>query len=78
MVGVYQYYKERRPNQLHDPRKNAVSLTYVGTICGELSPSGEALDFHTFKLEEPPGLEEFGFGQGPVVYDGIALIKDGR
>jgi hypothetical protein len=76
-VGVYQYYKEAREGQLHDPRKNAVSLTYSGKVSGPLSPAGEALAFHKFPVTRPPGIESFGFGQGPVVYDGLALITSG-
>ena len=74
-VGVYQYYKKAREGQLHDPRKNAVSLTYVGNVSGPLSPGGEALAFHKFPVSRPPGMESFGFSQGPVVYDGLALIR---
>jgi len=78
LVGVYQYFKVARPGQLHDPRKNAVSVTYTGTIDGEPKPSGEAHVFHTFELNHPPALTEFGFGQGSVVYDALAALKAGR
>ncbi|MFF5846136.1 DUF4916 domain-containing protein [Streptomyces massasporeus] len=72
MVGVYQYYREARPGELHDPRKNAVSVTYAGIIQGDAHAYGEALAFHTFELESPPELSAFGFGQGKVVYEALA------
>lgn len=78
LVGVYQYYKVARPGQLHDPRKNAVSVTYTGVLWGEIFPAGEAKDFHTFKFHAPPPLDAFGFGQGPVVYDGLARLHASR
>jgi ADP-ribose pyrophosphatase YjhB (NUDIX family) len=74
LVGVYQYYKQAKPGQLHDPRKNAVSVTYIGIIWGEAQPSGEAHTFQTFELDAPPTLDTFGFGQGPVVYGALARL----
>ncbi len=70
-VGTYQYFRDRRPGELHDPRKNAVSLTYAGVVGGDVRAEGEALAFHTFDLATPPPLDRFGFGQGVVVYDGL-------
>lgn len=75
LVGVYQYFKVARPGHLHDPRKNAVSITYTGVLRGEPVPSGEAYAFHTFDLDQPPTLQEFGFGQGAVVRDGLAALS---
>lgn len=75
LVGVYQYYREARPGELHDPRKNAVSISYTGLVRGEVRPAGEAHAFYTFKLDEAPPLEAFGFGQGRVVYDGLASLR---
>jgi ADP-ribose pyrophosphatase YjhB (NUDIX family) len=75
LVGVYQYYKKRRPGQLHDPRKNAVSVTYTGVMRGEAEPKGEAHGFHVFTLDDVPKLEEFGFDQGRVVHDGLATLR---
>lgn len=75
LVGVYQYYKQAKPDQLHDPRKNAVSVTYTGVLVGPIHPSGEAYAFHAFDLDHPPELDAFGFGQGPVVYDGLAALR---
>jgi ADP-ribose pyrophosphatase YjhB (NUDIX family) len=78
LVGIYQYFKVARPGRLHDPRKNSVSITYAGVLDGEPKPSGEAHAFHTFELDHPPGLTEFGFGQGTVVYDALATVRAKR
>jgi ADP-ribose pyrophosphatase YjhB (NUDIX family) len=74
-VGVYQYFRQKREGQLHDPRKNAVSITYVGQVEGTLAPSGEALDLRLFSFGERPDLDAFGFGQGIVAYDCIEAAK---
>ncbi|GAA2230103.1 DUF4916 domain-containing protein [Streptomyces indiaensis] len=71
LVGVYQYYRQPRPGELHDPRKNAVSITYAGIINGEPRAAGEALSFHTFELGSPPAPSTFGFGQGKVAYEAL-------
>ncbi|GGW55484.1 NUDIX hydrolase [Streptomyces xantholiticus] len=76
LVGVYQYYRQARPGELHDPRKNAVSVTYAGSVEGEACASGEALSFHTFELGLPPGLSSFGFGQGKVAYEALARWRE--
>lgn len=76
LYGVYQYYKEARPGELHDPRKNAIALTYTGIVEGELAAQGEAHALRTFPTSAPPGLEAFGFGQGPVIYDGLAALRE--
>jgi ADP-ribose pyrophosphatase YjhB (NUDIX family) len=73
-VGIYQYFREKRAGELHDPRKNAVSISYSATVSGELEPQGEALDVSLFDTTAPPPLEEFGFGQGRVVYDALAQL----
>jgi ADP-ribose pyrophosphatase YjhB (NUDIX family) len=75
LIGVYQYYKKARPGKLHDPRKNAVSITYAGIIGGDINPAGEAYAFHEYDLYAPPPLTDFGFGQGAVVYDGLAAVQ---
>lgn len=77
-VGVYQYFKSPRPDELHDPRKNAVSVTFAGAITGRPQPANEAHEFHLFELDSPPMLSEFGFGQGPVVYDALASVRAGE
>jgi hypothetical protein len=74
IVGVYQYFKHKRPGQLHDPRKNAVAITYVGTISGDVRPLGEAHKFETFEQAWPPDASVFGFGQGKVVSDALAAV----
>lgn len=75
LVGVYQYFKTEVPGRLHDPRKNAVSVTYAGVVSGETTPRGEARSFTSFPISGPPPLEAFGFGQGPVVYDGLSCWR---
>lgn len=77
-VGTYQYFKDRRRGELHDPRKNAVSLTYTGIVEGAVQAQGEALAFHVFDRTTPPPLDRFGFGQGVVVYDGLLQEPAGR
>jgi ADP-ribose pyrophosphatase YjhB (NUDIX family) len=74
-VGVYQYFRDKRVGKLHDPRKNAVSITYVGEVIGDFIASGEAHEFCIYPLEEPPPLPDFGFGQGVVAYDCLALAR---
>ncbi len=71
LVGIYQYSREVDIDQPHDPRKNAVSVTYTGQMYGTPRPSGEAHQFHIFEIDSPPSLNAFGFGQGSVVYDGL-------
>ncbi len=77
LVGVYQYFKMAGLGKLHDPRKNAVAITYHGVIDGEPRARGEAHALHTFNLNNPPAQAEFGFGQGSVVYDALAAVKAG-
>jgi ADP-ribose pyrophosphatase YjhB (NUDIX family) len=74
MVGVYQYFRDEREGQLHDPRKNAVSVTYSAGVSGRLEACGEALDVCVFDTATPPPLTDFGFGQGSVVYDALAQL----
>lgn len=74
LVGVYQYSRQIDPERPHDPRKNAVSVTYTADICGHPKSGGEAYRFHTFKINSPPTLDKFGFGQGTVVYDGLRTL----
>lgn len=75
LFGIYPYHRKARPGQPHDPRKHAVSLTYTGMLQGEVRPMGEAHAFHTFDIDAPPPPEAFGFGQGSVVYDGLAALR---
>lgn len=71
LVGVYQYIRESDSTRPHDPRKNAVSVTYAGRISGSPEAAGEAYAFHSFEIDNPPPLDAFGFGQGHVVYDAL-------
>jgi ADP-ribose pyrophosphatase YjhB (NUDIX family) len=75
LVDIYQYYVEARPGQLHDPRKNAVAVTYTGVLSGALEAAGEAHALHTFTLDKPPALQAFGFGQGRVVCEALAALR---
>ncbi|WP_132126053.1 DUF4916 domain-containing protein [Actinocrispum wychmicini] len=75
LVGVYQYFRELTRGALHDPRKNAVSITYAGEVCGTIIPQGEAYGFQTFEIDSPPPGQDFGFGQGSVVYDALKLFR---
>lgn len=74
LVGIYQYFKNRTDQQLHDPRKNAIAITYTGRISGKIETEGEAEEFRTFQLSEPPPHGDFGFGQGAVAYDALAKL----
>jgi ADP-ribose pyrophosphatase YjhB (NUDIX family) len=66
MRAVAEYFTKPSADQLHDPRKHAVALTYTATCEGTPHPAGEALDFHWFELGEL-GTVDFGFGQDAVV-----------
>ena len=74
-VGVYQYFKTAKPGQLHDPRKNAVSVTYTAVITGVPEPLGEARKFVLFDTGAPPPRQAFGFDQGTVVYDALRTLS---
>lgn len=73
-VGVYQYARGKNLAGTHDPRKNAVSVTYVGEVHGAIAVAGEAHEVVTFPIDEPPSAAEFGFGHGTVVRDCLARV----
>lgn len=63
---VIEYFSDRRVGQFHDPRKHAVALTFVASCEGEADPTGEALAFEWFKIDDLTEVQ-FGFGQGGAV-----------
>ena len=65
-LTVAEYFPDPGPGRLHDPRKHAVALTYVGTCDGTPRAQGEALEFRWFPREELSGVQ-LGFDQGVVV-----------
>ncbi|MCH0556884.1 MULTISPECIES: DUF4916 domain-containing protein [Streptomyces] len=65
--SVAEYFRDRRPQALHDPRKHAVALSHVAECAGVPQPTGEALDFRWFRVDALPSAREFGFGQDRVV-----------
>jgi ADP-ribose pyrophosphatase YjhB (NUDIX family) len=68
LFGVVQYFTDPRTGRFHDPRKHAVSLTYVGRCIGkaQVRKSGEARDFAWFSREELDELT-YGFRQGEII-----------
>jgi ADP-ribose pyrophosphatase YjhB (NUDIX family) len=67
MITVAEYFRQARPAALHDPRKHAIALTYLGEVTGNPAPTGEASDFQWFPPDQLPSGPEFGFGQDRVV-----------
>jgi ADP-ribose pyrophosphatase YjhB (NUDIX family) len=63
---IAEYFSERFEDELYDPRKHAVALTYTAFCDGEPTPLGEAEEFGWFEIGELSRLS-FGFGQGKVV-----------
>jgi ADP-ribose pyrophosphatase YjhB (NUDIX family) len=65
---VVEYFTEPGLGEFHDPRKHAVSLTFVGRCNGHprAEKAGEAEKFAWFPQDELRNLE-FGFGQGAIV-----------
>jgi ADP-ribose pyrophosphatase YjhB (NUDIX family) len=75
-VYVAQYFPERRQGFPWDPRKHAVSLTFVAALNGNPSARGEALEFSWFDAENLPSSRSFGFGQDLVVQACLRLIRE--
>lgn len=75
MRAVAEYFTKPSADQLHDPRKHAVALTYTAACEGIPRPTGEATDFRWFDIGEL-GAVDFGFGQDAVV--ARALAASGR
>lgn len=67
MITVAEYFRQQRPAALHDPRKHAIALTYLGVCIGDPVPGGEASDFRWFAPDQLPSSAEFGFGQDRIV-----------
>jgi ADP-ribose pyrophosphatase YjhB (NUDIX family) len=65
-LAIAEYFTEPLAGQLHDPRKHAVALSYVGTLTGEPHVGGEATAFRWFGRSELETVD-FGFDQGRVV-----------
>jgi ADP-ribose pyrophosphatase YjhB (NUDIX family) len=63
---IAEYFSEPLGDELYDPRKHAVALTYTAFCDGEPKPLGEAEEFGWFEVGELPSLN-FGFGQDKVV-----------
>lgn len=68
LVNVIEYFTELGLGEFYDPRKHAVSLTYVGRCSGRVrvEENGEASRFAWFSQDELNDLE-FGFNQGAIV-----------
>ena len=75
--AVVEYFTERRPDGLYDPRKHAVALTYAASCecTGEPEAMGEAFEFAWFKIDQLSEVR-FGFGQEQAVAQ--VLKKLGR
>jgi len=67
LVTVVEYFTKPDIGEFYDPRKHAVSLSYVGQLEGSVVPKGEAIDFQWFPIRKLPEPESFGFGQERVV-----------
>lgn len=63
---IAEYFSEPFADELYDPRKHAVALTYTAFCDGEPKALGEAEEFRWFEIGELSSLT-FGFGQGKVV-----------
>jgi ADP-ribose pyrophosphatase YjhB (NUDIX family) len=71
---VVEYHPDSVPGRPHDPRKHAISMTYLLTGCSDPeSVSGEALDFRWFPLDELTS-DLMGFGQETVTAGLITRI----
>ena len=66
--AVIEYFTERGPDGLYDPRKHAVAITYAASCecAGEPEPLGEAFEFAWFEIDRLSEVS-FGFGQGDAV-----------
>jgi ADP-ribose pyrophosphatase YjhB (NUDIX family) len=77
-IFVAEYFPEKQPGRLFDPRRHAIGLTFAIEIDGTLRPEGEALDFQWFSPNGLPPEASFGFGQHIVVVECIRrLITNG-
>ncbi len=72
---VAQYFPDKINDYGYDPRKHAVSFTYVIVLDGEPFAQGEALKFQWFNLALLPDDKEIGFGQGTMLHDIINYSK---
>lgn len=66
---AFQYFSQRRPGELFDPRKHAVALAFSGVVSGPVKPRGEALDFKWFPKGRLPAGWQFGFEQNRPVFE---------
>lgn len=68
LFDVIEYFTEPGLGEFYDPRKHAVSLTYVGHCNGHptAEKGGEAEKFAWFRQGELSDLE-FGFNQGAIM-----------
>ncbi len=73
LLGVIEYFTERDRGGFYDPRKHAISLTYLARCAGVSLPQGEALDFRWFNPSQLANLE-YGFGQGALVDRYVRLV----
>jgi ADP-ribose pyrophosphatase YjhB (NUDIX family) len=66
--AVIEYFTERGPHGLYDPRKHAVAVTYAASCECTSDPEalGEAFEFAWFKIDQLCEVS-FGFGQGDAV-----------
>jgi ADP-ribose pyrophosphatase YjhB (NUDIX family) len=75
MGWIAQYFTRPGIGRLHDPRKHAVALTFVGRVEGEPVPIGEANEFRWFDLDRLPDQREFGYGQHLLMPDLIRVAR---
>lgn len=69
-----QYFRTKHPGHGFDPRKHAVSLTYLVEIDGSVHVGGEAHGGEFFPLDQPPSDAEVGFSQAGVIRTLLACL----
>lgn len=72
---VIEYFTQQDIGEFHDPRKHAVALTYVGICEGEGAPTGEALEFDWFRVDQLSAVS-FGFGQDAAAVRALGGFAD--
>ena len=70
-----QYFRTEHSGHGFDPRKHAVSLTYLVETKGTLHLGGEAHGGEFFPIDQPPPESEVGFAQAQVIHTLLACLR---
>lgn len=73
-INVYQYMPCEDENQLHDPRKHAISIMYLAEVSGDIYPANEALDFEWTPVIGIKDRSDIGFGQTPMILECLDIF----